>query len=419
LIIQDIGNKEIARLQLEAPGPSLARPRVKVRKSVAGHGLCGGEENGQIFPHEEKYAMHLNRRKILEAVRRFSLPVLLTLLGGTVAAVQPLDNPESDGYLQWLHSLEKAVTAREAAGSQEGNLLYPFGIPGWEGDQAQPFRHLAISRAIGELEAQWQLRGQDRETSALVALAHARNYTNLSEFDSALVWYEAAGKLDTLGLFHTEIMQERMAVASALGDSMRMSQLVTNTLGAPDLGGRDRELVLAYRWLLTGRDSETLALLLDKVESQDGLLAGEVLFWHAFSQAWLEERNASLANLRLLVRSGGLSGGLTEQQRTWVALAIPDQMFLLGAREQARSLYQTLQASSLDQVRVWATYQLANINFLNAEFDKAANGFDLVCEARRLGSWQDQACSMADIARELDRIRSEGEPYGTASYYNP
>lgn len=347
------------------------------------------------------------------------LPLLLVQPGRLTAADAPLDAAEADGYLQWLHSLEQEVKAREAAGAPEGNLLYPFEIPGWEGQEVKPYRHLAISKAIGELEAQWQLRGQNRESSALVALAHARNYTNLSEFDSAMVWYEAAGQLDTLSLFQREISQERMAVTAALSDSLGMSQRITNTLGASDLTGRERELILSYRWLLTGRDSETLGQLLAKVQAQPELLKGQVLYWHAFSQGWLEERPACLANLRILLQNGGLSLDLTEGQRAWVLTAVPDLMFLMGDREGSRPLYETLAAGSLPALKSWAVYQLANLDFLNAEYGKAANGFGLVCEGLGLASWQDQACAMADIAHQLDRIRTESEPYGTAEFFNP
>ena len=75
--------------------------------------------------------------------------------------------------------------------------------------------------------------------------------------------------------------------------------------------------------------------------------------------------------------------------------------------------------SKIDLLRTWSTYQLANLDFLFHQYSKAANGFDLVCEARRLGTWQDQACALATISRRMETIRSEGEPYGTAQFYKP
>lgn len=343
---------------------------------------------------------------------------LCLLLTQASAGAITLDSAQTDGYLQWHHSLEQTTMARLAAEAQEGNLLFPFDLPGWEQTEVKPYRHLAIAKAIMELEAQWLLRGENNEGSSLVALAHARNYTNLSEYDSAMVWYQAAAHRDTLGLFGREIGRERLAVTIAAGDSLGISQLITNVLGNPDLSGRQQEIILAYRWLLAGRDSETLALLLDKVESQPEVMTDQIVFWHAYSQNWLDRKGGSLENLLTLVRSGGLSKDLTEGQRSWVLLAIPDLLFLMGDTDQAATLYNTLKDSSLDLVRTWSVYQLANIDFLASRFDKAANGFDETCEARRLGTWQDQACSMATIAREIARIQTEGEPYGTAQFYN-
>ncbi len=173
-----------------------------------------------------------------------------------------LGTTEADGYLQWLHSLEMGIKGRTEAGLGEGNLLYPFDLPGWPEQDIQPYRHLAISKALEELEHKFDSQG--RTLSPLVALANARNYVNLSEYDSALVWYEVASTLDTTGNFRREIGRERMASASAALDSTSMVQWVNNTLESTEYVGREGELVLAYRWLLTQRDSDTLGLLIEK-----------------------------------------------------------------------------------------------------------------------------------------------------------
>ena len=340
-----------------------------------------------------------------------SLPVL--------AEITPLNNAESDGFLQWLHSLEQTVSGREASGAPAGHLLFPFDQPGWVETDHRPYRHLAISKAIMELEAQWLLRGGKKEESSLVALAHARNYTHLSEYDSAMVWYEAAAGLDTMGLFRVEIGHERMAATVAAGDSVGMAQLVTNTLGESDLEGRERQLILSYRWLLTNRDGGALELLLKKVEAKPELLHDEILFWHAYAESWLARQEASLAHLRTLVQAGGLSSGLTEGQRAWVLLAIPDLLYMLDQGQEARPLYEVLAGSELGKLKSWAHYQLANLDFLQHRYEQAANSFGLACEAPRQGAWQDHACRMADLARELQTIRKQGEPYGTDQFYQP
>ncbi len=346
--------------------------------------------------------------------------LVLAVVASTFAALgTPLSNEESDGYLQWLHSLEQTVAGREATGAAPGHLLFPFDQPGWDETEHKPYRHLAISKAIMELEAQWLLRGGKKEESALVALAHARNYTHLSEYDSAMVWYAAAAQLDTMQLFTVEIGQERLATTIAAGDSTGVAQLVTNTLGEGDLEGRERQIILVYRWLVTNRDQDGLELLIKKLEGQPALLKDEILFWHAYAESWLGKREAALGHLRTLIKGGGLSQGLTEGQRAWVLVAIPDLMFLKGQGVEARPLYQALSGSTLIRVQAWAHYQLANLAFLEHGFETAANSFGLACDAPRQGSWQDQACSMAELARELQRIKTQGEPYGTDQFYQP
>lgn len=344
---------------------------------------------------------------------------LVAFWGSDADSVTPMNDQRSDGYLQWLHSLQQTVKARQEADAPEGNLLFPFNKPGWDSTEQKPYRHLAISKAIMELEAQWLLRGENREKSALVALSHARNYTNLSEYDSAMVWYQAAADLDTLKLFQREIGWENMAAASAAGDSLGMAQLITNTLGTSDLSGREQEIILAYRWLLTNLDSDSLTLLITKLEAQPDLVAGEIKFWTAYSKSWLGLQGPSLELLLEIIQNGGRSEDLTEGQRQWVLTAIPDLYFLLGDKAQSKSLYEVLLDSSLDNLQIWSRYQLGNLAFLESDYKTAASSFGMVCEATRLGTWQDHACDMATLAAELKRIQLQGEPYGTASFYNP
>ena len=325
---------------------------------------------------------------------------------------------EADGYLQWLHSLEQTVAGRQAADQPEGNLLYPFDVPGWMPDRVRPYRHLAISKAVTDLEVEFNSKDRRRSLSALVALSNARNYVNLSEYDSAMVWFDLAAQRDSAGNFRREIGRERLAAAMAAADSAEVAQLLTNTLGTPELVGREAELVLAYRWLLAENDGAGVDLLIKKVDSQQAVLSDRLRFWHAYALNWRAERKASLDNLRKLIRSGGLSRDLSEGQRAWVLLAIPDLIFLQGNTAAAADLYRSLIDSRIDELRIWSRYQVANIDFLAGRYLRASQGFKDVCDATRLGSWQDQACDMADVAGELERIRAEGEAYGAAVFYN-
>lgn len=346
--------------------------------------------------------------------------ILLLLIGGSGSvSAAGLSDRESDGYLQWLHGLEMATEGRHKAGLEESNLLYPFDIPGWIGDESRPYRHLSISKAINELEREWQLRGSNRADSPLVALANARNYVNLSEFDSAMVWFDKASVLDTDGNFQREISREKLASAAAHRDSLAMLTCITNTIGNSEITGHENEFILVLRWLLIHRDSETVDLVLQKIQADNNNLTDRLRFWVAYSLAWRKDRNASLDHLRILINNGGLSRDLTESQRSWVLLAIPDFLFLEGDQGSARLLYEVLSNSKLPELNTWGTYQVANLDFLSGLYLRASEGFKRICDTKRLGSYQDQACEMATVASEIERIKSEGEPYGAGSFYNP
>lgn len=355
-------------------------------------------------------------RKTNNSRSALALVTVLCLLPATLAAT-PLEDTEADGYLQWQHSLEKAVQGRKAAEKEEGNLLYPFDLPGWTVTEVKPYRHLSIGKAILELESQWGNRQDGRMTSSLVALANARNYVNLSEYDSSLVWYQMAAKLDTAGNFRREIGRESLAAAIAANDSLKTSQLLTNTLGATELIGRELEIILGYRWLLAKRDAAMVDLFIQKVEANQAVLSDRLRYWHAYALAWRQDRDAALTHLRKLIRSGGLSRDLTEGQRAWVLVAIPDLLFLNGEVDASADLYRVLSTSQIDNLSLWATYQLANLDYLEGRYLKAGTGFKKVCDAKRVGSWQDQACELNTLSQELQRIKSEGERYGAATLY--
>ena len=353
--------------------------------------------------------------------------LMVLLLGCTILLssqpacvfAEPLSNTESDGYLQWMHSLEKIMENRKESGLEEGNLLFPYDKPGWEGEETRPYRHLSISKAVNELEREWLLRGEKKTESSLIALANARNYVNLSEYDSALVWFDTAAKLDVSKNFMREISRERLATAAANRDSLTMLTCITNTVGQSAVTGYESEYILALRWLLIHKDPETIDLVLKKIESEDTVLSDRLRYWVAYSLAWRENRTAAMTHLRVLIGSGGLSRDLTETQRSWVLFSIPDFFFLNGDNASAMELYKLLVNSPLPELSTWGRFQIANMDFLAGRYLRASEGFQRVCDAQRLGSWQDQSCEMVKVAKEIERIKSEGEPYGAGSFYTP
>jgi len=263
------------------------------------------------------------------------------------------------------------------------------------------------------------LRGENKTTSALVALANARNYVNLSEYDSALVWFETAAELDVSNNFTREISRERLATAAANRDSLGMLTCITNTVGRSAITGHEAEYILALRWLLIQKDAESIDLVLKKIGTDGNVLTDRLRYWVAFSLAWREKRSESMEHLRILIGSGGLSRDLTERQRSWVLFSIPDFFFLAGDNVSSMALYKLLVNSELPELSTWGRFQIANMDFLAGRYLRASEGFNRVCEAKRLGSWQDQACEMATVAKEIERIKSEGEPYGAGTFYTP
>lgn len=359
---------------------------------------------------------HRPRTGVVPAAVLAALALLAAAGGGARAG---LDTPAGDGYRIWLHSLERTVAGREAAGRPESPILFPFDTPSWQGSAGVPaFRHLAISKAVAELEEIWQDRAAGQGPPALVALANARNYLHLSEYDSALVWYAAAAAKDTAGRFAEDIARETLAAAVAAGDSLAAARAVTNTLGLGGLDGRDGEVVLAYRWLLVNRDARAVDHLIAKVAAGDSALDGRVRYWHAYALAWRGRHGESLAHLERLVGDGGLSHGLDEDERAWVLTAIPDLMHLEGDEDGARWLYRLLAGSSLPRLQLWAVYQIAGLDLAAARYAEAAAAYESLCAGPRLGTWQDQACALKDVARQLERIRAEGESYGTAAFFD-
>ncbi|MCP4572077.1 MAG: hypothetical protein GY838_06955 [bacterium] len=343
------------------------------------------------------------------------LGVVLLLAGASAGEPERLDGRERLGYLQWLHSLERTVAAREAGGVQEERLLYPFDLPSWEGDDPRPYRHLAIGKAVLELEEIWADR--EHHPSPLAALSNARNYVHLSEYDSALVWYEITERADKEGRFSEDVARESLAAALAAGDSLGAARGLTNTLGATEIARRADEVVVAYRWLLTNRDARSLDHLIQKVAAEDSLLTPRLRLWHARALAWREQPAECLAQLRLLVAGGALSQGLEESERTWVVTKVPDLYLVLDDVDAAADLYGALASSSLEELSLWGAYQLAGTALMTADYSGAAAGYRRVCEGERHGPWQDHACANAALAENLERLRKEGEPYGAAAFY--
>jgi hypothetical protein len=336
-------------------------------------------------------------------------------------------DPGTDPWTRWLLALENAVTTREAAKHPEANLLYPLDVKAGAETPAQPYRHLAIAKAVGELESRRTRRdsghggggeghGGSGESSPLLALANARNYLNLSEYDQALDWYRQAAARDGDRLFRREIGRETLMAAICARDTAAAGLAVAATLAAPEYDGRANEIVLAFRWLLNRQDGVTLGWLLQRTAAPEVAGDERVAFWRAYTLSWLDRRDECLAELRGLLALGGSGRGLSEQERGWALTATADLLLLAGARAEAETCYVRLAESPVPNLRLWGRLQSAGLAFLAHRYRDAGEGFRTVCESDGQGIWGAHACAMADIAGQLDKLLPEGERYGADAH---
>jgi len=331
---------------------------------------------------------------------------------------------DADPWTRWLLALEQSVTAREAAKLPEANLLFPLDASA--AAHAQPYRHLAIAKAVGELENGGQRRrpgpggdsdGHVGEGSPLLALANARNYLNLSEYDQALEWYRQAAARDGEGHFRRETGREMLMAAICARDTVAAGLAVASTLAAPDYAGRENEVVLAFRWLLNRQDAATLNWLLTRTATPQATQDARVAFWRAYALSWLDRRDESLTELNGLLALGGSGRNLNERERGWVATATADLLLLAGSRDEAMARYTRLAESPVASLRLWGRVQSASLAFLANRYGEAGAGFREICQSDSQGAWGEHACAMADIAGQLDKLLSEGERYGADAHY--
>ncbi len=349
-----------------------------------------------------------------------SLAAISLILSANVACrADALGSVDRQDYQMWLHSLLQTVKAQQNAPGSEYHLLYPFDISPPAADETQAWRHLSISRALRKLEGDPHAGERVRGASTFQAVSLARSYWGLSEYDSSLVWYERAAHRDTSSDYLGDIGRESLAAAVALGDSLLITQTVLNTIGTSELGGREEELILAYRYLLAHGGTHELELLVRKLDNARWPMKPLLRFWHAFALVSLERWEPALQQLEQLLGGGGLSQGLSRWQRCWVLTTVPDLLFQLGQAATARPLYEQLVASDLPELQTWAIYQLGNLDFVAMNYARARVSYSRLCAEGGASPWQDRACDMARLAEIMSGIKTEGETYGRAASYRP
>jgi tetratricopeptide (TPR) repeat protein len=332
-----------------------------------------------------------------------------------------------DPWTRWFDALEQASAAADPR-------LYPLDIPSEAPHQARPYRHLAIAKAVTQLERAGAPAGdQDGRRhdghhdghgsgapaagSPLLALANARNYLNLSEYENAVEWYATAGARDGDGHFRRETGREALAAAICARDTVAVGRALAATMAASDLAGREAEYVLAMRWLLGRRDGTTLSWFVDRARAPELANDLRVAFWRAYALSWLERRDEALAELDRLLAMGGREQVLGARERGWVLTAWTDLTLLGGNHREAERRYRQLAASGMPAVRDWGRLQAAGLALVANRYGEAAAGYREICQAETKGVWTDHACAMAEMAGRLDRLLNEGERYGAAAHY--
>lgn len=333
----------------------------------------------------------------------------------------PADTSLGVAWNRWYDALQGAVVERTAASRPESAPLYPLDrqLPA-EATAAKPYRHLAIAKAVTQLETAPAGRTHGAEgggvpggaASPLLALANARNYLNLSEYDKALEWYGQAAARDGAGNFRRETGREALAAAICARDTAAAGRAVAATLAFEDPAGREDEIVLAFRWLLNRGDRDTLGWLLQRTDTPAATADTRLAFWRAYALSWLDRRDESLAQLRGLLALGGEGRTLNERERGWVLTATADLLLMQGAAAEAGTLYDRLAASEMPALRRWGRLQSAGLAFVGHRYGDASAGYREICQSDRDGPWGAHACAMADIAAQLDRLMSEGEHHG-------
>ncbi len=328
---------------------------------------------------------------------------------------------ERDSYVSWLHAAAAADSIAAADSTARiVDSLYPSG---YAGDYRLELPLIDLGSATRGMEAalaRSRVADMDHEIGPQRdlgrALALARNYRLLTEYDHALELYrEVLGSRPEPG-----IAVEAFATAVLHGDSLQVTRELLNIVGASGLAERAGEVELGYRYLLSRGSSKDLELLMQKVDAQPQPMPARIRFWHSFAHGRLGHDEAMLYHLRLLLAEKPDLAGLPAMAGGWVAGIVPDLLLGLGRIDQAAEHYELLAKVGPRSRRDWGRHQLGNIRLLQGDYAAARACLENISNAgdedRR--QWRRRVAMLADAAARLDRIRKEGEPYGTADLHD-
>lgn len=232
----------------------------------------------------------------------------------------------------------------------------------------------------------------------------------------------AATEFEGMGSLPDPLVMGFEAMAQAFEADSNADSVWDFPFGAPEsskLTPKEFQTILALRRTAQGGLASELSSLVDQAERLQGTQPAQMHFWLAFAHSRLDQKAASLRNLRTLLETNGSWQDLDDGQRAWVLTGTPDLIFLDGDRDLAANLYRRLAASPKEQLTIWANYQLAGMDFLERSFAEAGRRYSIVCEAEHSQSWRDHACAMAAISVQLQQLRKDGEPNGHHDHVTP
>lgn len=334
----------------------------------------------------------------------------------TSHATPRLSLEQRDGYRVWLHSLETTARTRADRSTDERRSLFPFGALAF-GSLADSTSLVAVARELDNLESRPRLLQEPSSKTPLFAITRARNHRHVAEFDTALAWYDEAARRDSTGAFARELGPETILVAAAAGDSSRVANGLARVLSSRNLANHRLELSVAHRFFIARHDTASADRLVQALAPHGDVLTGQLGFWHALTLSWRGQWDRSLDLLLDLTGTDGLSLGLSEQQRAWVLVAIPDLLVVTGHRAEAGPLYRALGASNLSGAAEWASCQAAVLDFLDGRFLDAGTAFEELCGQKDSFPWRAYACQMSELSDQMERLRKEGHENGAASHY--
>jgi hypothetical protein len=274
---------------------------------------------------------------------------------------------------------------------------------------------LDSSRAAAELDSQRPLGSGSSSPRGEAALAAARDYRNLGEYETALPWCDrvlAAGG-DT-----TAARREALAAAVALADSSLVVRLALASGACERPEAWVPELAAAYRCLLACGARQNLARLDRRLAEAASPLPPALRYWRAVARAQVRDWGGAAQELALLVTAPGEAAAeLTPAQRFRVATALPDLLFLADCRGAAATLYATLAGGVLEAAQPWGQYQTANLDLLAGRLDAAGAAYRRLCARPETWSWKARACALAALADTmttvLERDGRNGADVGT------